>query len=114
MIVVADDDDTFRDTTKEFFESQRYLVLSARTGSEALARMRGIVGPVIAIIDLVMPGIDGWDLIETMRADPQLKPIPIIVLSGRAYEPIEGVNVVLQKPCDLATLLSHVNALLRG
>jgi CheY-like chemotaxis protein len=112
MLVVADDDDVFRETAKDFFESHRYLVLPARTGTEALARMRGIGAPTIALVDLVMPNIDGWDLIRTMRADPELARIPVIVLSSAIEPAVEGATAILRKPYSLVSLLALVDQLL--
>lgn len=113
-VVVTDDDDAFRETTIDLLGDAHYLVLPARSGVEALSRMRGIVGPVVAIVDLVMPGMNGWDLIRSMRCDADLRRIPIVVLSGKTDEPIEGVSKVLRKPYEPKALLAIVEELCRG
>jgi adenylate cyclase len=113
VVFVTDDDDEWRESVRELLEQQGFIVLDARSGGEALARMRGISGPAVAIIDLVMPGIDGWELIETIRADRDLKRIPIIVISAHAIEPVEGADRVLAKPVVPSELLRHVVELCR-
>ena len=113
VVFVAEDDDSARSSTQDFLEDEGYLVLGARNGTEALARMRGILLPAVAIIDLVMPGMDGWDLIETMRADADLKRIPIIVLSAHIREPINGVDRIVRKPYEPTDLVGAVRDLCR-
>jgi CheY-like chemotaxis protein len=113
IVFVTDDEDAFRDSTKDLLQDSGYLVLSARTGTEALARMRGIVGPAVALLDLVMPGMDGWHLIRTMRADADLRRIPIVVLSAHVGESVEGADRVLRKPYNVTTLLETLEELCR-
>lgn len=112
VVFVADDEDALRESTQELLELVGYLVLTARTGSEALARMRGISGPAVAIVDLVMPEMDGWDLIERMRTSTELNRIPVIVISGHGRAPIKGADRVLSKPYDPSELVGVVGDLL--
>jgi CheY-like chemotaxis protein len=111
IVFMTDDEDALREATQTFLEEEGYIVLGARSGSEALARMRGISGPAVAIVDLVMPGMDGWQLIARMRADSQLRRIPIVVLTAVGGEAHDGADRVLRKPCPPAQLLDVVNEL---
>lgn len=113
VVFVADDEDAVRYSAQDILEEEGYLVLSARSGTEALARMRGIFGPSVAIVDLVMPGMNGWDLIEVMRADQELQHIPIIVLSGQGPKPIQGADRVMRKPYKAPELVRAVQELCR-
>lgn len=113
VVFVADDEDALRDSTQDLLEDAGYLVLSARSGTEALARMRGISGPAVAIVDLVMPGMDGWDLIEAMQANNDLKRIPIIVLSAQGRDPIKGADRIMRKPYKATELVGAVRELCR-
>src|SRR5690349_16785461 len=83
IVFLAEDEDRLRDATQQLLEDAGYLVLSARDGVEALARMKGFAGGCVAVIDLLMPGMDGWELVDAMRSDSQLAQIPIIVISGQ-------------------------------
>jgi CheY-like chemotaxis protein len=111
LIFIADDEATFRGSIQDALEDRGYLVLSARSGSEALARMHGFTGAALAIVDLNMPGMNGWELIETMRADENLAQVRILVVSSHAGEPIQGADRLLQKPLKLKDLLRTVEEL---
>jgi CheY-like chemotaxis protein len=112
VVFVAEDDDDLRDGMQGLLEDEGFLVLGARNGAEALARMRGISGSAIAVIDLVMPGMDGWELIAAMRGDAELKRVPIIVVSGqRDRKPISGVDRIFEKPCAATELVRAVKEL---
>jgi CheY-like chemotaxis protein len=113
VVLLADDEDAFRESLEELLEAQDYLVLPARSGAEALARIRGLAGAAVAIIDLVMPGMDGRGLIRAMQADEELRQIPIIVLSAEQAESIPGAQIALRKPCKPKVLFAAVDALLR-
>lgn len=114
VVFVADDEDALRDSTQDILEDAGYLVLSARNGTEALARMRGISGPAVAVIDLVMPGMDGWHLIEAMRADKNLAVIAVIVLTAHdGRDPVKGADRVIRKPYKPSELVGAVQDLCR-
>ena len=108
VVFIADDDDSLREMVRELLESAGYLVLPARNGLEALARMRGIGGASVAIVDLLMPGMDGRGLIATMRADAQLATIPILVLTGAKDDTVTDVDRIIRKPYQPAHLLDVV------
>jgi CheY-like chemotaxis protein len=112
VVIVADDEEASRATTEDLLSDAGYLVLAARNGDEALSRMRGITGPAVAVVDLVMPGMDGFDLINKIVKDPDLKRIPIIVVTGQIREPV-GAARVLRKPLKVNDLLKAVNELCR-
>jgi CheY-like chemotaxis protein len=112
VVIVADDEEASRATTEDLLQDAGYLVLAARNGTEALSRMRGITGPAVAIVDLVMPGMDGFDLINSITKDPELKRIPIIVVTGQIREPV-GAARVLRKPLNVNHLLEAVKELCR-
>lgn len=113
VVFLAEDENELRESTRGFLEQEGFLVLDARSGGEALSRMRGISVPSVAVIDLVMPGMDGWELIETMRADANLSRIPIIVVSAQGRESVKGADRVLRKPVTPSELVRHVVELCR-
>jgi CheY-like chemotaxis protein len=112
VIFAADDEPGFRENVQDALEDAGYLVLGARNGIEALARMRGISGPAVAIVDLNMPGMSGWELIEKMRSSRDLANIPILVVSSAGGEPIKGADRLLRKPIALEDLLRTVQELM--
>lgn len=108
-VFVIDDDETLRCDLQELLEADGYLVLEARNGAEAVRRMRGIATEcLVALVDLMMPDVDGWQLIATMRKDPELARIPIIVLTAHGPGPVEGADLVLVKPVSAEQVLAVV------
>jgi chemosensory pili system protein ChpA (sensor histidine kinase/response regulator) len=112
VVFLVDDDNDLRESVEQVLEGEGYLVLGARDGTEALARMRGISIPAVAVIDLMMPGMNGWELAKAMKADPALRNIPIIVISVKDRAPVEGVDRVLNKPVTAEELLALVKEFL--
>lgn len=111
LVFVIDDEDNFRDSIEELFEDNGFLVLTARSGAEALARMEGISTRAVAIVDLNMPGMGGRELIEHMKRDEAMKHIPVLVVTGQAKPNILGVHRVLKKTVCAHELLEIVKGL---
>jgi uncharacterized protein (TIGR02266 family) len=90
----------------------------ARDGVEALARLQRSPAVELVITDLYMPVMDGFSLVEQIRADPALQRTPVVAISAGGEEARErafelGVDVYLQKPVKIAEILSTVRTLLR-
>jgi CheY-like chemotaxis protein len=111
-VFLVDDDDELRESVGALLEGEGYLVLAARDGSEALARMHGTFGSSIAIVDLQMPGMGGRELCATMRTDPTLRHIPILVVSAEGSGAVEGADFVLAKPCGAERLCAVLDQML--
>lgn len=112
VIFLAEDDTDVRENFEDALEDAGYLVLPARSGTEALARMRGMSSGAVAIVDMNMPDMNGAELISTMRAEKGLAQIPILAISAHAKEPIAGADLFMRKPFELKELLRAVHQLL--
>ncbi|MBD2562920.1 response regulator [Nostoc linckia FACHB-391] len=116
-ILLADDNADMRDYVKRLL-SQHYEVESVSDGLAALNSARGRV-PDLVLTDVMMPGLDGFGLLQELRADPQTRKIPIILLSARAGEEarVEGLEAgaddYLIKPFSARELLARVEAALK-
>ena len=114
MAIVVDDSMLIRHTVCRYFEQRGFVVESACNGLEALD-MVSRVTPDILVTDLVMPGMDGSQLISAVRARPETAAIPIIVVAGRTEgtDPARETraNAVIYKDIDileqLDAALSH-------
>jgi CheY-like chemotaxis protein len=109
-ILIVDDDEDFHEALEAAIASQGYAVQHASNGREALARL-GPAGhrPDAILIDLMMPQMDGWQLLEALSRDPALAAIPSAVLSAAPRPGILPERVVLlPKPCDLRELLQFL------
>ncbi|MBN3963332.1 ATP-binding protein [Nostoc sp. NMS8] len=116
-ILLADDNADMRDYVKRLL-SQQYEVESVPDGLAALDSARGRV-PDLILTDVMMPGLDGFGLLQALRADPQTQKVPIILLSARAGEEarVEGLEAgaddYLIKPFSARELLARVEAALK-
>ncbi|HST12039.1 MAG TPA: response regulator [Terriglobales bacterium] len=112
-VLVVDDNADMRHYLVRLL-SERYDVRSAPNGEAALASIRENA-PALVLTDVMMPRLDGFGLIRELRADPDTKTIPVIVLSARAGEESrvegmeQGADDYLIKPFSARELLARVN-----
>ncbi len=116
-ILLADDNSDMRDYVQRLL-SQQYEVESVPDGLAALDSARARV-PDLVLTDVMMPGLDGFGLLQELRSDPQTRKVPIILLSARAGEEarVEGLEAgaddYLIKPFSARELLARVEAALK-
>ena len=111
-ILVVDDDDAIRRLMRATLKRSGYEIYEARNGREALEEMRAGHGDLV-VLDLMMPEVTGWQVLEVRAADEALRRIPVIVASAnRGPEIAEavkgGICALLPKPFDLDSLRSLV------
>ena len=98
-------------------EKEGYNVTTAANGMTGL-RMAREDKPDLLILDVMLPGIDGFEICNQLRNEPQTAQLPIIMLSAKGQETDKttglkvGANEYLTKPVDRAVLLEKVTALL--
>jgi Lrp/AsnC family transcriptional regulator for asnA, asnC and gidA len=122
VVLVVDDDADFVDAARTVLAAEGLTVRTARNGEEALALMRVRV-PDLVILDVMMHGVlDGLKTSEQIRADADLRSIPILMVSSITESGFEGllpdveslpVDNFLVKPVDPALLLAEVRRSLR-
>ncbi len=110
-ILVVDDDAGIRDALATTLGDAGYEVVTAVDGRDALARLSP--RPALILVDLMMPELDGWELIGELQRTAPLADIPICVLSAIASHAPPEARAVLHKPVDLDELLATVARLLR-
>jgi DNA-binding response OmpR family regulator len=84
-IVVADDDRMFRKAAETTLRRQGYAVTTASDGEEALQLIRSEL-PDIIVLDLIMPKLQGFDVLQALKQDSATAAIPVIVLSSLTQE----------------------------
>ena len=108
-ILVVDDEPAILDMIAELLGYEGFEVVTTSQGSVALARAKADP-PALILLDLMMPGMSGWQVIDALKASPQTRAIPIVVLSARRDLPATakelGIAVFLTKPFDLDELIS--------
>lgn len=113
-VLVVDDNPDMRDYLSRLL-SQRWNVVQARDGAEALDRARSEV-PDLIVADVMMPGLDGLDLLRLARSDPLLASIPVVLVTARAGETaaieglLAGADDYIVKPFSSRELLARVAA----
>jgi chemosensory pili system protein ChpA (sensor histidine kinase/response regulator) len=113
LVLVVDDSITVRRVTQRLLQREGYRVALAIDGTQALERMREEL-PVVVLSDIEMPGMDGFELVQQMRADPQLKALPVVMITSRIADKHReharqlGVDHYLGKPYSEETLLALV------
>lgn len=114
QVLIAEDDDHMRDALQELLVSEGYRVITAEDGLEALDWMSRVSVDLV-IVDILMPGLGGPELIRRLRETSEWAEVPILVLSGYAdltrYRDLP-VNDVQLKPFKLAELLHKVDQLI--
>jgi CheY-like chemotaxis protein len=109
-VLVIDDDEDIRWLVGEVLEQAGFEVSRAAGGAEAMARLAGGLRPALVMLDLMMPGMNGWQVHAAIRGDPALAAIPVVIMSsvaGVAQEAAElGANAHLAKPFDLHDLVA--------
>ena len=108
IVLVVDDDPIARDILRRFLETEGYEVATASNGHEGLDQAHKI-RPALITLDVVMPGKDGWTLLQDLKEDPELKDIPVLMVSivDDKHKGFSlGVADYMTKPVDRKRLLT--------
>jgi DNA-binding response OmpR family regulator len=114
-ILVVDDDPDIVRLLKYFLEAKGRQVQTASTGAEALELFKR-EPPDLVILDVVMPGMDGWAVLQKIRESSQ---VPVLMLTGKdtptdkAKGLLSGADDYIAKPFDLAELEARIVAVMR-
>jgi CheY-like chemotaxis protein len=85
IVLVVDDDAAVRDAIQEFLASDGHDVAVAENGRVALDLLKGGLRPCAVILDLMMPVMDGWDFRAAQIASPELRRIPVVVITAAGF-----------------------------
>ncbi len=116
-VLVIDDDPVILELLRVNFEIESFEVVMARDGREGLEKAR-TENPDVVLSDIMMPRLDGLELVSILREDPRTRTLPIILLSAKAQnaEVQQGLDMgaddYVTKPFDPLELIDRVNAVL--
>jgi CheY-like chemotaxis protein len=116
-VLLVDDEDQLRRVMKDLLERDGYLVHEARDGVQALDQVDR-VAPDIIVLDLNLPGLDGYGVLAKLRSRPTTADIPVIVLTAKGDEDNEvrvfelGADDFLTKPFRARALAARLDAVL--
>ncbi len=116
-ILIVDDDQSTRLSISEYLELSGYSVMTADDGQEALAIVEEY-HPDLMVTDIVMPRMNGYELVRRLRQDPAFRLLPVILLTARiktqerilGYQ--SGCDLYLPKPFELEELAAAIRNLL--
>lgn len=112
-IMVVDDSATERWYIADLLARSGYEVVTAESGADALARVRH-ERPSLIVMDVVMPGASGFQVVRTLARDPETQAIPVILCTSKSAETDriwglrQGARDYVTKPVDAAELLAKV------
>jgi DNA-binding response OmpR family regulator len=118
LILVADDDEDILMLLTFHFEREGYEVAQARNGLEAL-QVAAERRPALAVLDVTMPGLDGFEVTRELRANGVTRSMPVVLLTARAQATdvaqgmAAGADEYVKKPFDADDLKDRVERLLR-
>ena len=107
-VLLVEDDNVIRESLREVLVEEGYTVATAQHGKEALLRLTEL-RPCVILLDLMMPVMDGWQVLEHLQQDSALASIPVVVVSAsREPRPLSGAVCIMRKPINLPALLEQV------
>jgi CheY-like chemotaxis protein len=114
-ILVVDDDADFRTGLRTALEMKGYQVEEAADGEEALLKLLE-KPPLLVLLDLQMPVMNGREMLQRMRATPELREVPVVIISGFGFEweaELMGAQGYIGKPFEAQELEATIAHLLR-
>ena len=119
MIWCVEDDASIRDIEVYALQSTGFQARGFEDGTEFWEALQGAEQPELVVLDVMLPGIDGIELLRRMRADSRLAELPVVMATARGaeYDKIHGLDLgadyYLTKPFGVMELVSCVKAVLR-
>jgi CheY-like chemotaxis protein len=117
-VVCIEDEAGVIELIRFILERRGLEVVGAESGPEGLTAIRRLK-PVMVLLDLMLPGMDGWEVYRRMKADETIRNIPVIVVTARAAnvdemlaKQIAKVDDYVKKPFSLQELLQSVDRVL--
>ncbi|HEX6133273.1 MAG TPA: response regulator [Longimicrobiales bacterium] len=118
-VMIVDDDPNALDIVRTFLESKGYRVATAKDGNEALAKLED-VHPDLVLLDVMMPGMDGWEVARVIKNHPSFGRTRVVMLTARSdfadkHEGLRaGADDYIVKPIQLRELGERVERNLKA
>jgi DNA-binding response OmpR family regulator len=116
-ILIADDDANLRETLRCALEREEFRVVAASEGLAALSRMRADPAIALAVLDVSMPRMDGFELLKELRRSGDARPVIILTSRDEEFDRVLGLELgaddYLTKPFSIRELAARIKAVLR-
>ncbi|MET0553237.1 MAG: response regulator [Vicinamibacteria bacterium] len=119
LVLIVDDFEDNREMYAQYLRFHGYEIAEADNGQEAL-KQAAALRPDVIVMDLSLPGMDGWEATRRLKQEPLTRDIPVIALTGHALTGSEhtareaGCDRFLTKPCAPAVLGQEIRKVLPG
>ena len=119
LVLIVDDFADNREMYSQFLEFSGFRVAEAQNGHEALDKAFAL-RPDLIVMDLSLPGLDGWEATRRLKADDRTRATPVIALTGHALAGHSkgamdaGCDAFITKPCLPERLLEEIKSMLKG
>ena len=119
LVLIVDDFADNREMYSQFLEFSGFRVAEAQNGHEALEKAFAL-RPDLIVMDLSLPGLDGWEATRRLKADDRTRATPVIALTGHALAGHSkgamdaGCDAFITKPCLPERLLEEITSMLKG
>lgn len=118
-LLLVDDNDDFRFSVTEGFKTiaPDIEVIGVNGGKEAFSILADNKVDVI-LLDIMMPGMDGWEVVSRLKSDSALKRIPILILTAKTDSFSKGMGKLtaedyIEKPCDIIELKKRIEKIIK-
>ena len=114
-VLVVEDDQNIRELLQMYLEKEGYAVTLAADGRQGLEKFRAI-SPDIVLLDIMMPGMDGWEVCRNIRAESKT-PVIMLTAKGETDDKVQGLKTgaddYITKPFEMKEVLARIEAVLR-
>jgi len=118
-VLVCDDERSIVRLIQVNLERQGWQVVTAYDGKEGLEKIKS-EKPDVVVLDVMMPYMDGFEVLKTLRRDPELQTLPVVMLTAKAQDKDVfegyhyGADVYLTKPFNPMELVTFVKRIIQG
>jgi len=119
-ILIVDDEDDMRYLVRQVLEKAGHVVAEACNGEECFEKVRGF-SPDLVLLDIMMPGLDGWEVLGRLQEDPELRSIPVIMFTVKPLTPatlrereLQGLVNYIVKPFSKDGLVNAISQALES
>ncbi|MBE6991604.1 MAG: response regulator transcription factor [Ruminococcaceae bacterium] len=114
-VLVVEDDANISELLRLYLEKEGYSVTIASTGEDGIVSFRSL-SPSLVLLDIMLPGIDGWGVLRTIRQESKT-PVIMLTAKGETFDKVSGLQLgaddYITKPFEMKEVLARIEAVLR-
>jgi CheY-like chemotaxis protein len=107
-VLVVEDDPDLRDALAELLRDEGFAVSTAENGVRALQHLEGPELPKVIVSDLMMPEMNGWELLDHVRGSDRLRKVPVLVMTAAAEPKVPADVPLVRKPIDIDDMTQRI------